>query len=71
MGLSAGAIAGTVIGTVAGVVILAGGAYAISQSNNQSKTTLAVKQSVKDNVVEESVAHTEYFLLKYCPSVLV
>ena len=25
---------------------------------NQSKTTLAVKQSVKDNEVEESTAHT-------------
>ena len=59
MGLSSGAIAGIVIGTVAGVVILSGGAYAISRSKNQSKATLAVKESVKDNTVEEAVvAHT-------------
>ena len=51
-------IAGIVIGTMAGVVHLSGGAYAISRSMNQSKTTLAVKQSVKDNEVEESAAHT-------------
>lgn len=50
MSLSAGAIAGIVIGTVAGVVLLAGGAYAISRS----------KESVKDNAVEESVARTVF-----------
>ncbi len=60
MGLSAGVIAGIVIGTVAGVVLLAGGAYAISRSKNQSKTTLAVKESVKDNAVEEAVADTVF-----------
>ena len=38
-------IAGIVIGTMAGVVHLSGGAYAISRSMNQSKTTLAVEQS--------------------------
>ena len=69
MGHSAGAIAGIVIGTVAGVVLLSGGAYAISRSNNQSKTTLAVKQSVQDNAVEGAVADSVFASTPPPPSV--